>query len=170
MPGDFQAHMDELSAKVGAGTLTAQVQFDQVYAHRQHEDLAFKHVIGGPKFLERALYENIPEYMELVARSVLRDGPVGGMILVAEDIATKASNNAPKRGVGGGNVLANSAHPSVNDDGALVYDRPALAPRLDEKAIEARNEALQLDPDHWYGRWPRVIGDMRHPQPPRSKL
>jgi hypothetical protein len=149
--------MDELAAIVGAGTLTARVEFDQAYAHRQHEDLTFRHAIGGPKFLERALFENIPEYMELIARSVLRDGPKGGMILVAEDIASKAANNAPKRVIGD-RVLSNSAHPVVIDDGTIVYDRAPVDGRISKAEIRERNEAFQTDPKHWYGRWPRVIG------------
>jgi hypothetical protein len=158
MPSTFTARMKELSAMVGSGRLAVQVTFDQAYAHRQHEDLTLKHKIGGAKYLERALFDNIPEYMELIARSVLRDGPRGGMILVAEDLASKASDNAPKR-LRGPNVLSKSAHPVVTDDGTVVYDRAPVAARLTEQEIAARNEALQTDPDHWYGRWPRVIGE-----------
>jgi hypothetical protein len=155
--GTFFARMDELSAMVGVGSLTARVEFDQIYAHRQHEDLTLKHVIGGPKFLERALYENIPEFLQLVANSVLRDGPKSGMIFVAEDLASKAANNAPKRVIGD-RVLSNSAHPVVIDDGTVVYDRAPVDGRISKEEIKERNEAFQIDPKHWYGRWPRVIG------------
>lgn len=169
MAGTFQERMDELAAHVGVGTLTVQVSFDQVYAHRQHEDLAFKHIHGGgAKYLERALFEGQVEYLTITADSVLDDLD-RGMIEVAELLALKAAKNAPVRGAEGANVLKNSDHPIVLDNDVIVYDRPPLEPRLTQKEIVARNERLQ-DPHHWYGRWPPLGGRAAEEQAYKEKL
>src|SRR5205807_5406674 len=113
MAGDFSARMDMLAAEVGFGTITAKVEFDQAYAHRQHEDLTLQHHGGGgSKYLERALFDGIPNYMHAIAESVLHD-PKTAMIAVAEGIAERASHNAPHRSGG----LTGSDHASVLDNG-----------------------------------------------------
>lgn len=152
----FEMRMDQLATEIGIGTLTAKVEYDQVYAHRQHEDMTYKHPQGGgAQYLRRALYDNTPEMMEQIARGVFRDIKTA-MISTAELLADKASNNAPKRA----HILDNSDHPTVLDDGVVVYDRPPLMPRLTEEQIEALNEELQ-DPHHYYGAWP-PIGSNAH--------
>lgn len=149
MPGDFGVQMDRIAAEVGVGTLSAMVEFDQAYAHRQHEDLAFRHIHGGGgKYLERALFEDLPEYMTILADRVITDSHIA-MIVVAERIAKRASSNAPQRSHG----LAGSDHPSVTDNGNVVYDRAASEHRRGSEEIEADNKELQ-DPHHYYGPWP----------------
>jgi hypothetical protein len=152
MAGDFTERIDMLAAHVGSGTLTSKVEFDQPYAHKQHEDLTFKHTHGGgSKYLERALFDGLPNYMAAIAGSVLID-PKTAMVAVAEGIAERASNNAPHRSGG----LSGSDHPSVTDNGDLVYDRPPATPRRSEETIEEYNKDLQ-DPRHYYGAWPPVL-------------
>jgi hypothetical protein len=150
MAGTFVARIRELRAQVGDGEWDAIVEFNQVYAHRQHEEMAWVHPHGGgPKYLERALYENIPEYMELIAANLLYDIEFG-MREVAEHLADLASGKAPER-MGD---LRHSDHPSVTHNGELVYDRPPLRERKSQAQIEADNRAMNFNPRHWYGAWP----------------
>ena len=147
--------IDQLMAEVGEGRLTGKVEFDQAYAHRQHEDLAFKHPHGGgPKFLEAALYESIPENMTLIANSVLRDNVRSGVILATENVATRASAKAPRRDRGE-SALRRSDHPTVTDGHEVIYSRPPRVHHLTPEEIEDRNMELQDSPRHYYGTWPQ---------------
>lgn len=153
MSSTFIERIEELKKEIGYGTLTMKVEYNQAYAHRQHEDLAFKHPHGGgPKFLERALFENEAEYMSILAGSVFT-GLKAGATLTAEHLATESVKRAPHRA----GMLRGSAHPSVTDNEVVVYDRPPIIPRLGPEEIEALNMALQ-DPHHYYGTWPPVGG------------
>lgn len=152
MPGDFGTRMRELSLLVGPGPLQALVGFDEPYAHRQHEDLRFKHIHGGgPKFLEKALFENIPVTMEIIAKNGFLDLP-RGVAVAGEYVATEARRNAPKRPEAGN--LEHSDYVTVMDRGVPVYHRPSSRPYLSKEDIKRINEAVQTDPHHWYGAWP----------------
>ena len=158
MSGTFSERMDALALHIGSGTLTGVIEFDQAYAHRQHEDLTFVHEHGGAKYLERALFAGLPAALETVAREVL-DDPHRAMELATEEIARAAVDNAPTRSsryFPGDAVLRNSDHVTVLDNGDIVYDRPAAIPRLNGEEIKHMNESLQVDSKHWYGRWPRA--------------
>lgn len=158
--GDFVERMRELAARVGVGSLTGVVEFDQPYAHVQHEDLEYVHDRGGPLYLRRAMFEHIPVYMEILAETVLED-PERSMIGATEWIAKRAVENAPARNaryIGDLGTLKASDSVVVKHDGGTVYHRPASRARLTGDEIAAINEELQISPAHWYGRWPKVIG------------
>lgn len=153
MLDDFDVRFGELRAMVGYGILEAKVEFDQAYAHRQHEDLAFKHPHGGgPQYLRRALYENVDEYMTILTEGVFIDLTTS-MMVVSEHLASNAEHNAPQRSGG----LSGSAHPSVSDDEVVIFDRPPRVGRRGPEEIERENMALQ-DPHHYYGEWPPPYG------------
>jgi hypothetical protein len=139
MPGseEFSARIRELAVTIGFGTLTGRVEVDQVYAHRQHEDVLLKHPRGGGAFyLTRPLTEHMRSYLERIADSVLEEGgPVVGMIEVVEDLSDQVRQNAPFEF----GFLQDSGHPSVVDDGMIVYDRPPIAPRLTHEEIKELN-------------------------------
>ena len=133
MPGDFAEGIDELQRRVGVGSLVGKVEVDQVYAHYQHEDLSLKHRDGGPKYLQAPLLEFMHDYMSRLAESVLDyQGPEYGMRQVVEHLSEQVTIRAPLLY---GN-LRTSGHPTVEDDGAVVYDRPPISHRLTEEEIK----------------------------------
>lgn len=50
----------------------ALVYFDTPYAARQHEELTWRHRVGGPKYLERPLNENRAELQGIIAAEIRR--------------------------------------------------------------------------------------------------
>lgn len=143
--GDFFEGIDEISERVGHGHVKGQVEFDQVYAFAQHESTWLSgplagHVIhdhpggGGAKYLEQPLLEDTAAFMQHVADRLLDDGTVPAMVENVEKLADTSAARAP---VEFGD-LRESAHPTVTDDGATVYDRPPLIPRLGEKELAAK--------------------------------
>lgn len=140
--GDFAARLDELAARVGERDLEGAVEYDQVYAHYQHENLGFRHPQGGEaKWLELTMQEKHQQYLDRVADGVLDDGGKEEMIRAMEDLALSSSSRAPIGPAGGrlGRVealhpglLRASAHASVASDGATIYDRPG-APRMPDR-------------------------------------
>jgi hypothetical protein len=133
MPSDFSEKIDELMARVGVGDTVGKVEVDQIYAHYQHEDLALQHVAGGPKYLEGPLLENMHDYVSWLADTCLEEGGAkDGMIRAMEHLSEQVTVRAPVRY---GN-LRFSSHPSVEDDGVTVYDRPPVAHRLTEEEIK----------------------------------
>jgi len=150
MPSTFNARIDELIARVGVGDVVGRVEVNQVYAHRQHEELDVKHPRGGgPKYLERPLFELSPLFYQHIADELLASGVVAPMIEDAELLASRASAVAPRLF----DHLAHSMHPSVTDDGTIVYDRSPLVPRQTQRQLVAEKEAA-LPPKHYYGHWP----------------
>lgn len=145
MPGDFFDKIDQLKEKVGEGHLVGTVEYDQVYAAAQETGTwvtgpnAGKVIHnhpggGGTHYLGGALLEGSSGYMEAIAETVLDSGPAKGMEAATEKLGESASANAP---IEFGD-LRESAHPTVVDDGATVYDRAPLVPRLDEAALESK--------------------------------
>jgi hypothetical protein len=132
--GTFYGRIEGLIDSVGDGSLVGKVEFDQAYAHRQHEELGWKHPHGGrAQYLSTALYQNLYGSLERIADHALQEGgPRLGMILAVERIATDAAAMAPIE-VG---VLRDSAHPSVEEHGIVVYDRPPAVPRLSDEALD----------------------------------
>lgn len=141
--GTFDERIGQLIARVGEGVLNAKVEFDQIYAHRQHFELGWAHPEGGEAlYLQNALLERTPLYMEMIAEGVL-DSPEDAMIAVAEDLAEESAKRAPREF----GFLAESAHPSVADNGVPVYDRPAAQRRLTEPELVVLHE-LKYGQDH----------------------
>jgi hypothetical protein len=139
--GTFQQGIDELKRRVGDGDLTMSVVVDQPYAVVQHEKhfqnflgyLGYKeittyHAGGGDKFLERPLLAKGPgEYMQRLADHAYEDkGLERAMVSNAEDLSQQVHDLAPRLT----GALRDSAHPTVTDNGAVVYDRPPVAPRV----------------------------------------
>jgi hypothetical protein len=150
MASTFNERIDELIARIGVGSVVGTVEVDQVYAHRQHEELDVKHPQGGgAKYLERPLFENAEFFYQHIADELLESGVVRPMIENVETLAYKASDAAPRLF----GHLKDSMHPSVTDDGAVVYDRPPGTPRIPQQALAAEKEA-ELPRRHFYGHWP----------------
>jgi len=136
---EFERRLKELDRAVGRGPLVGKVVFDQRYAQNQHESLHFKHPHGGEaKFLERPLLEGAEDFMRhLASRAITQDGSElkEGMGDVVEDLARQSAKRSP-RWFGD---LPNSAHPTVEDDGRVIYDRAPAARRLTDEEIRLKN-------------------------------
>lgn len=136
MGGDFGDRMRELRARVGNGDLVGKVEVNQVYAKYQHEGLDLRHPRGGrAKYLGAPLLENLDQYLQKVADSVLEDGGDSGMIESMQALSNQVYLNAPLEF----NNLKNSGHPSVTSDGHVIYDEPPAVERLTEEQLKALN-------------------------------
>lgn len=134
----FEAALEKLSEAVGHGVIRGSVVVDQVYARYQHEGLDFKHPRGGQaKYLEQPLYSNVPLYMRDIAARVLPRGDVvQAMADVTEDLSGEVFDKAPIEFLD----LRASAHPTVRQGGAIVYDRPPMQARLTEPQLKAKHK------------------------------
>jgi hypothetical protein len=126
--GTFDERIAHLSREVGVGYLVAKCEVDQPYAQDQHETLTYRHNDGRARYLGGPLFENSFGLLEDLADRVLT--PTGsdvrdGMIDVAEWMAKAVLLNAPKDT----GRLSESGHPTVDDNGVVIYDRPPIAPR-----------------------------------------
>jgi hypothetical protein len=136
----FAERIDNLIRSVGTGDLVGSVVVDQVYAHYQEVGLQLKHPRGGNAgALGTAVDDNGPRVFEEMAAGLLEDGPTGPMRDGVERIADVYAANAPREFAN----LSLSAHPSVTDNGTVIYDRPPSQPRLTEDELKALN-ALRL--------------------------
>jgi hypothetical protein len=139
MSGTFGARIDELRESVGNGErLTGVLVCDQVYAHRQHEDLSYHHARGGgPKFLERPLMSHYRDYLDDYAKTVLRDGGQPAMKRSMEHLGDAMELAAPREW----GDLMRSAHPSVEQGGRTIYDRAPKVGRLTKEELKAKSRA-----------------------------
>jgi hypothetical protein len=137
--GTFNQRIDELIQQVGVGSLVGKVEVDQAYAHMQHEDLTLKHTHGGQAlYLTQPLLDHLDSYLETLARTTFDEkGPAEGMKDNMEHLSEQVSIKAPIRY----GALRQSAHPSVTSDGAVVYDRPPVVPRLTEQQLDEEHRA-----------------------------
>lgn len=79
--------------------------------------------------------------MESVAKTVLEPGgPADGMRHAVDHISDQVAVLAPVEF----DDLRRSAHPTVTDDGAIVYDRPPEQPRLTEEQLKAKSRLRTL--------------------------
>lgn len=150
MTSTFGARIEELKRQVGHGTLRGKVEVDQVYAAYQHEHDEFKHPDGGKAhYLRDPLFEGINSHMETLARKAITQGGSElkeGMKDVVEDLSTKVYEQAPLEF----GDLKGSAHPSVESDGAVVFDRPPNVPRLSEEELRIKGHLRNLfDPSRY---------------------
>jgi hypothetical protein len=129
MADTFNRKIDELIREVGTGRITARCEVNQPYAQNQHQSVWFNHPHGGRSmYLGGPLLENALDLVASIARSVLTpSGPMIRlrMIEIAETLARYVLENAPKET----GQLSLSGHPSVTDNGVVIYDRPSIAPR-----------------------------------------
>jgi hypothetical protein len=134
-------YVGKLLRDVGTGDLSGHVEFDQIYAHWQHEGWRFKHPRGGQAgYLRDALLENYRRYLQRAASmAVNSDGSHirTAMVLNMESLSNAAEEKAPHQF---GN-LEKSGHPSVTDKGEIIYDRPPKQHRLTEREIRAERRA-----------------------------
>ena len=161
MTSDFFERIDELAAEVGDDHLIGQVEVDQVYAHRQHEELFWKHPEGGQaKYLEQPWLGSVEDTMRHLAKSLLDPGgPARGMTEAVEAGARAVFDHAPFEF---GDLRA-SGHPSVIDGGHVVdagagkvdvqgghavYDRPPAVHRLSEEELRAKGDLRRLGLGH----------------------
>lgn len=140
MAGSFVERISELIDAVGDGPIQGKVEYDQIYAHYQHEGLDFKHPQGGEaEYLRRPALGNVNSYMHRLAEeAVTEQGSrlTEGMIEVTEDLAQESERRAPFEF----GALRGSSHPSVESNGEVVYDRPPENPRLSEAELKARRQ------------------------------
>lgn len=124
----FGERIDSLIRSVGVGKITAKCEVNQPYAQNQHQNLSFHHNDGRSHYLGGPLLENAYDLFAEIARGVIT--PFGStldqrMVNVAEQMARFVLENAPKDT----GQLSLSGHPSVIDNGMVIYDRPPIAPR-----------------------------------------
>lgn len=122
----------KLQETVGTGKLRGVLRVDQVYAKYQHERLDLHHPRGGgPKFLQRPLYERYRAWMQALADSVL-DGRVEETMARCMEAFNSAMSSAAPVDF---NNLRRSGNPRVYSNGRLVYNRSAQQRRLSEREL-----------------------------------
>lgn len=132
MAGTFSRRIRELADQVGAGDLTGAVEVDQVYAAVQHERLDYNHPRGGQaKYLEQPLYDQHRDYLQSVADRVLDGEAEDAMTDAMEDLSGTVRTTAPVLYVN----LRESGHPTVTDNGSVVYDRAPVQRRLTDAEL-----------------------------------
>lgn len=146
--GDFGARVATLADQVGRGDLQAMVTVDQVYAKYQHEGLDLKHPEGGQaKYLQQPLFAERDRYLRGLASAAITETGSdleGAAVRVAEDLSTQVYQHAPFEF---GDLRA-SGHPTVTSDGATVYDRLPLVPRLSESELRDKHHVHRLGLGH----------------------
>lgn len=147
---DFFERIDQLAEQVGFGVLTMTDEVDQVYAAPQERGFwetgpnAGVHITHHPRggqqdALRDSLLERTDEWMQTLADGLIT---TEGSDLrhaasdVAEGIAKRYALLAP---IDVGDLRV-SSHPTVTDDGAVVYDRPPLVPRLSRDQLKAKSK------------------------------
>lgn len=126
MPG-WRDRFAELEQRVGDGPLQGQLVVSQRYAAKQHVEQSYRHPRGGgPNYVSAPLAARAPGYVRELAEHVLDGGVVRAMADNMEDLADQVTTLAPVDR----NILRQSAHPTVSDNGRSVYDRAAKAGRL----------------------------------------
>lgn len=111
-----------------------------------HEGLDLNHERGGQaKFLEAPTVGGASEHMATLAKTVLEPGgPADGMREVVDGLSGKVGELAPVEF----DDLRRSGHPSVEDDGVVVYDKPPEVPRLSEEELKAKSRLRDLGYAH----------------------
>jgi hypothetical protein len=130
----FSEGCDELRLLVGSGHVGMSVTVDQVYAQNQHQSVWFRHPHGGQAlYLYTPLMLRYSKWLENIARRLLDEGPIPGMVKAADDLVSGVEQYAP-RDLG---YLRRSGAARVTDDGSTVYDKAALVSRLSNEELKA---------------------------------
>jgi hypothetical protein len=139
MTGTFSERISALREMVGNGErLTGSVTVDQIYAHRQHEDLSYHHARGGQaKYLEKPLFDHYRDYLADYAKTVLRDGGQPAMRRSMEHLSDQVEILAPREW---GDLLKSGA-PKVTLGERTIYDRAPKAARLTAEELKAKSRA-----------------------------
>ena len=148
----FGERIDALKERVGTGDLVGKVTVDQVYAWNQEyggwlnfmgrygpKDLHPRH--GGEiHFLENSLRDNGSDYLQKLADHLLEErGLYDAMVDDVEHLSAQVAIRAPVET----GALRLSGHPTVSDDGAPVYDRAPIVPRLSEAELRDRTRTYR---------------------------
>lgn len=137
----FFDRIDELDIAVGHGLLTLAVEINQIYAHYQEVGDDFEHPRGGEaRALRNSLFVKIDQFMEIYARSFITETG-SDVIQAAKDIAENISFEYYDRAPREFDDLRDSGHPTVTDDGVVIYDR---APRVGRLTAEQLREKSKL--------------------------
>lgn len=157
MASSFFERIDHLSSEVGHGLLKGTVSVNQVYSAPQErgfwETGPNAGVVirnhpggGGIEFLRNSLYEPIDAHMgKLAEHAITEEGSEirKGMEDVVEDISRGVFERAP---IEFGDLKA-SGHPTVTDEGEVVYDRPPNVGRLSRDDLRAKADVKRLFPN-----------------------
>lgn len=143
----FSARIQEIRDRVGKGTVEGIVEVNQIYAaaiergywvsgplagHTNHP----RHG-GETEFLKNSLDDFRDAYIQRLADHALEEhGLVGAMVDNVEHLSGQVAARAP---VELGDLRA-SAHPTVEDDGAVVYDRAPAVRRLSADELKAKSK------------------------------
>lgn len=137
MAGTFGERTNYLLEQVGEGNLVGGVEVNQRYAKYQHERLDLKHKPGRiARFLVTPLYERHDKYLQRLADNVLDGDLAGAMAENMEDLSDQVELVAPIDW----NDLPRSGHPTVESDGAVVYDRPPKVARLTDEQLAQKKK------------------------------
>jgi hypothetical protein len=142
MGGTFGDRIDQLREQVGSGIIKGTVDVDQIYAHYQDSGhgprgkpaAAFDHPEGGQAgYLTNSITAYGPDFAQQIADSISEEVPmkdvfIDGVQSLSLDVATLAPMEF-------GNLRESSAS-TVIDDGDVVFDRPALVPRLSSEELD----------------------------------
>lgn len=162
MTATFDQRIRELSQRIGFGDLVGSVVVDQVYAKYQHERVDLKHPRGGEHhYLGQPLTDHREEYFTMIADTTLNEGPQEGMKKAVEDLAGMGGVEGHAPFLWGD--LHHSGHPSVTDDGHLIYDRPPQVHRLTEAELREKASRLPLPPELIGYIWWKIL---KHTKPP----
>lgn len=149
MVSEFSANLDRILADL-PNRVSGKVEVDQVYAHYQHEHPEFHHPDGGQAFyLRDPLFAKAEDYLQHLAESAISSHGVNvrqGMIDNMEDLSLEVYHRAPWEF---GDLRA-SGHPTVTEDGVVVYDRAPLCPRLNEEDLKIKEHLRYLIDPHRY--------------------
>lgn len=143
MTGTFGAGIDKLLEQTPRQTKGV-VEVNQIYAHYQHEGLAFHHPDGGEAlYLKTPLFAKAREYLVHIASTAIGKDGVGiidGMADQMEDLSREVYERAPLEF----GDLKGSGHPYVVADGTIVRDRPPNVERLEDFDLKAKAKLRYL--------------------------
>ena len=85
--------------------------------------------------------DNYRAYLDDYAKTVLDDGGQGAMRRAADHLADEVAMNAPREF----GDLIRSAHPHVERDGKVTYDRPPFQARLTKGELAAKSRIIMRE-------------------------
>jgi|SRR5215213_1898634 len=131
MAGTFVAGCEAMKERVGDGELTGKVEVNQHYAFEQHENFGYAHPRGGgPHYLLNPLMQSAEGYLMTLGAAVLGGDLTAAMIANMEDLSSQLDPAAPIDADPNFYRLRRSGNPKVFDQGAEVYNRPPIDPRM----------------------------------------
>lgn len=138
MAGSFSRRTRELADQVGNGDLEMKLVVDQPYAFWVEVRDELQHPRGQSRYVETTMMAGADGWMATLAAGAYH-GLRLAAIEVSEEMVADAANRTPVEFAD----LIRSGAPTVTDDGAVVYARPAAQRRLSEAEVKAKKR----------GRW-----------------